>query len=115
MDTQLAIRLHGISKWVKLQGEVGHDLVKPSGESTRNLTKLTIAPTLALGHDVIPAFFSRPELRLFYSCAFWNGAAAAAADGSTDSAIASISSTGVFSNARYGSTVGLQFEGWWEM
>jgi maltoporin len=100
---------YGISEHFKLQAELGHDQVKPSGGDTRRLTKLTLAPTWA----VSPAFWSRPELRLFYTYAQWNDAAALAANGSTDPAVASMSSTGVFAGKRHGSTVGLQFEGWW--
>ncbi|MFZ4539319.1 maltoporin [Propionivibrio sp.] len=108
--TSLGGRLtYGFTEHLKLQGELGHDQVKPSGSPTRNLTKLTIAPTLAMARG----FWSRPELRLFYTYARWNDAAAAAANGSTDSAVASMSSSGVFAGANNGSTVGLQFEGWW--
>ena len=100
---------YGVSEHFKLQAELGHDQVKPGGGDTRDLTKLTLAPTWALKPD----FWSRPELRLFYTYARWNDAAALAANGSTDSAVASLSNTGVFAGKRSGATVGLQFEGWW--
>jgi maltoporin len=100
---------YGVSRQFKMQAELGHDRVKPSGGDTRNLTKLTIAPTWAIAPD----FWSRPELRLFYTYARWNDAAALAANGSSDAAVASISNSGVFAGANHGSTVGLQFEGWW--
>jgi maltoporin len=100
---------YGLTQNIKLQTELGHDRVKPTNGDTRDLTKLTIAPSWAVG----PGFWSRPELRLFYTYARWNNAAALAANGSTDSAVASMSSSGVFAGANHGSTVGLQFEGWW--
>jgi maltoporin len=100
---------YGFTQNFKLQGELGHDRVKPSGGDLRQLTKLTIAPTWAMA----PNFWSRPELRLFYTYGKWNKAAALAANGSTDAAVASMSSSGVFAGATHGSTVGLQFEGWW--
>ena len=100
---------YGITEHIKLQAELGYDRVKPSGADTRNMTKLTIAPTWAIARN----FWSRPELRLFYTYAHWNDAAQAAANGSTDAAVASISSTGVFAGQSHGSTIGLQFEGWW--
>ena len=100
---------YGVSQHFKMQAELGHDRVKPDGAAARDLTKLTIAPTWAIA----PEFWSRPELRVFYTYARWNKAAALAANGATDSAIASISNTGVFASADHGSTVGLQFEGWW--
>jgi maltoporin len=100
---------YGFTEHFKFQTELGMDQVKPSGSATRTLTKLTIAPTWAMA----PNFWSRPELRLFYTYGRWNDAAALAANGSTDAAVASMSSTGVFANQRNGSTIGLQFEGWW--
>jgi len=100
---------YGVTEHIKLQGELGYDRVKPSDGDMRELTKLTIAPTLAMG----PGFWSRPELRLFYTFGKWNNAAAQAANGSTDPAVASMSRSGVFSGATHGSTLGLQFEGWW--
>jgi maltoporin len=108
--TSLGGRLtYGVSQHFKLQTELGYDRVKPSGAAERHLTKLTIAPTWAIAPD----FWSRPELRLFYTYARWNDAAALAANGSTDAAVVSISSTGIFAGANHGATIGLQFEGWW--
>lgn len=108
--TSLGGRLtYAFSEHIKLNAELGHDRVNPVSGSTRHLTKLTIAPTLATA----PAFWSRPELRLFYTYAHWNRAAADAANGTGDQAVASISNTGVFAGATHGSTVGLHFEGWW--
>ena len=101
---------YGISQHIKLQGELGYDRVKPSGDEARNLTKLTIAPSYAWKGT---NFWSRPEVRLFYTYAKWNDAARLAANGSTDSAVASLSSTGVFAGQNHGSTIGVQFEGWW--
>jgi maltoporin len=100
---------YGLTQNIKLQAELGHDRVKPTNGDTRDLTKLTLAPSWA----VAPGFWSRPELRLFYTYARWNSAAAAATNGSTDPAVASMSSSGVFASANHGSTIGLQLEGWW--
>lgn len=108
--TSLGARLtYGVTEHFKLQGELGFDRVRPSGGSTENMTKLTIAPTWAMA----PNFWARPELRLFWTIGWWNQAAQAAAEGSTNAAVASISSTGVFAGQSHGSTIGLQFEGWW--
>lgn len=100
---------YGLTEHIKLQGELGYDRVKPSDGAPRNLTKLTIAPTWAMGRG----FWSRPELRLFYTYARWNDAARVAAEGSSDPAVATLSSTGVFGAQNSGSTIGLQFEAWW--
>lgn len=84
--------------------ELGHDIVKPDGSPTRNLTKFTIAPQLSAGGS----FWSRPVLRAYYTYAKWNSAAqAAAAAGSP------LSATGVFGSSTNGSTVGFQVETWW--
>ncbi|HEY0845607.1 MAG TPA: carbohydrate porin [Noviherbaspirillum sp.] len=84
--------------------ELGHDIVKPDGSPTRNLTKLTIAPQLSAGGS----FWSRPVLRAYYTYAKWNDAAqAAAAAGSP------MSATGVFGSSTNGSTIGFQVETWW--
>jgi maltoporin len=88
----------------KLVTEAGHDRVTPSDAPTRTLTKFTIAPTLAMERS----FWSRPELRLFYTYAHWNKAAQAAAAPNDP-----LSTTGVFGSSRNGSTVGVQLETWW--
>jgi maltoporin len=100
---------YGVSQHFKMQAELGQDWVKPAGEATRSLTKLTIAPTWAVASN----FWARPELRLFCTYARWNDAARDAAIGSTDPAVATLSPNGVFGNANHGMTVGLQLEGWW--
>lgn len=83
--------------------DFGHDLVAPDGGPTRNLNKFTLAAVLAKDR----AYWSRPELRLFYTYAHWNKAAQnAAAPGDA------LSTTGTFGSSRSGSTVGLQLETW---
>ena len=89
---------------MSLATELGFDQVKPDGQATRNLTKLTIAPQLTAGNG----FWSRPALRAFYTYAKWNDAAQAAA-----SAGSSLSRSGVFGATTNGSTVGFQVETWW--
>lgn len=84
--------------------ELGHDIVKPDGGQTRNLTKFTIAPQLSAGGS----FWSRPVLRAYYTYAKWNTAAQAAA-----AAGSALSSTGVFGASTNGSTIGFQVETWW--
>lgn len=102
--------IYDTTQHIKLQGELGCDRVKPSGNAARSLIKLTNAPTHAWAG---PGFWSRPEVRLFYTYAKWNDAARLAANGSTDSVVASLSSNGVFAAQNYGSTIGVQLEGWW--
>ncbi len=88
----------------KLLTEIGLDRVKPDGAATRNLTKLTVAPTWSSAAGL----FGRPEVRLFYTWAHWNEAAQLAANvGDT------LSASGAYSGDRHGSTLGVQVEHWW--
>jgi len=83
--------------------------VHSADADTRTLTKLTIAPAVAVGRN----FWSRPELRLFYTYARWNDAARAAADSASDPNVTSISSSGIFAGRNHASTIGVSFESWW--
>jgi len=96
---------YGLTPHIKVLADLGRDSVTPgSGGSSRNLTKFTIAAALAAG----PGYYSRPELRLFYTNATWNNAARTAAAAGDP-----LSLTGVFGNATRGSVVGLSAESWW--
>jgi maltoporin len=86
-----------LDDYFKLQAELGYDKVKAASGENLNLTKFTIAPTIAAGRT----FWSRPELRLFYTYAKWNDAAAASIAG------------GKFGTDTNGSTYGFQVESWW--
>jgi maltoporin len=97
---------YAFTNHIKLLGELGNDVVKPNGQPTRNLTKFTIAPTFAAERG----FWSRPELRLYYTYAKWNKAAQAAAD--VGNAGSAMSTTGVFGTATNGSNMGVQVEAW---
>jgi len=66
---------YAVTKNFKLVAEAGYMTRKPDGGSTEKLAKFTFAPTLSTG----PAFFARPELRLYVTTAKWNNAANAAA------------------------------------
>jgi maltoporin len=81
---------------LKLLGEVGVSTKKPGTADTQRLSKFTIAPALSTGRG----FFDRPELRLYYTHANWNDAAAEAGNGLP---------AGRTSANRYG----LQAEVWW--
>lgn len=92
----------------KLQFELGWDQVKPtSGDSinrqTRTLTKFTIAPTISAGGN----FWSRPEIRIFYTYAKWNTAARDLWGGVAGG------TGGRFGSDTDGSTAGFQVEAWW--
>jgi maltoporin len=88
---------------LKLQAELGQTVLKQerSGETAR-LTKLTLAPAIALGES----YWSRPELRLFVSYGRWNGAA-------TPLVNASNNGGPVYGDATSGMSAGLQVEAWW--
>lgn len=95
---------YGVTQHIKLLADLGQDRVTPQGGTTRKLTKYTLAAALSAA----PGYYSRPELRLFYTHASWNDAARTAA-----AAGDAISSTGVFGNTTKGSVLGLTAEVWW--
>ena len=74
-----------------------------AGFGTATLTKLTLAPTLVLGHG----YYARPELRLFATYGAWNddAVAEAAAAGTTMAG-------GAFGTSKSGTTLGAQLEIW---
>ena len=87
----------------KLQGELGYTALKQdSTGDTAHLTKLTIAPTIAMGES----YWSRPELRLYVSYGKWNAAA-------TPLVNAANNSGQVYGNGTSGASAGLQLEAWW--
>jgi maltoporin len=96
--------VYAFTQHVKLQGDLGHDVVSPTNGPTRTLLKASVALTYAMDRS----FWSRPEFRVFYTFAHWNKAAQdAAAPGDP------LSTTGIFGSSRTGSTVGAQVEWWW--
>ncbi|MBB2495967.1 maltoporin [Aquipseudomonas ullengensis] len=92
----------------KLVGEIGRDQVE-APDGTRKLTKFTVAPTWAPGG---PGFWTRPEVRLYYTYASWNEAAQRSA--SMVAAGSALSDTGVFGTDLHGSNFGVQVEYWWK-
>jgi maltoporin len=87
----------------KLQAELGVSQVKSDvTPGTARLTKLTIAPTIALARD----FWSRPELRLFATYGKWNDAA-------TPMVNAFNNSGPVYGKDTSGFSYGVQLEAWW--
>jgi maltoporin len=98
---------YAFTNHTKLLVEAGNDTVRPSGGSSRSLTKFTIAPAFSADRG----FWSRPELRLFYTYARWDQAAQAAADATNPGS--ALSSTGVFGNTTHGANFGVQAEAWW--
>ena len=99
---------YAISEQFKLVTELGHDQVR-AADGTRKLSKFTFAPTWS---PKGPGFWTRPEVRLYYTYASWNAAAQRAAN-ELDAGSA-LSDTGAFGTARHGSNAGLQVEYWWK-
>ncbi len=93
-----------VVKHAKLLGEVGYDrVVKDNGADPQYLFKLTGA--VALTAD--KGFLARPELRLFYTWARWDAAAA------TPGIDSGRLYTDVYPGTLSGSIFGLQAETWW--
>ncbi|WP_138738139.1 maltoporin [Pseudomonas sp. FSL W7-0098] len=99
---------YAISEQFKLVTGLGHDQVK-AADGTRKLSKFTFAPTWS---PKGPGFWTRPEVRLYYTYASWNAAAQRAAN--EFDAGSALSDSGAFGSARHGSNAGLQVEYWWK-
>lgn len=69
-----------------------------AGLSDASLTKLTLAPTIVLGHG----YYARPELRFFATYGSWNDGAAAAGT----------MASGAFGTSKSGTSFGTQLEIW---
>lgn len=95
-----------VNDYFKVQAEIGYDQVKPKnpepGDGTRRLTKFTIAPTIVAGGT----FWSRPEIRLFYTHARWNDKARDFWGGVAGG------TGGRFGSDTSGDTIGAQVEAW---
>jgi maltoporin len=102
--TSLGVRpVYAIAPHIKLQMELGTDSVtSPTGGPTERLTKITFAPTIAMGES----YWSRPELRLFVTHGMWNSAASNDVNSSNNSGP-------VYGTATGGTSVGVQLEAWW--
>ncbi|AVR97816.1 maltoporin [Pseudoduganella armeniaca] len=95
--------VYGVLPNVKLQAELGYTALRQdSTGQTARLTKVTLAPAIALGEG----YFSRPELRLFVTYGKWNGAA-------TPLVNAGNHGGPVYGNATSGTSAGVQVEAWW--
>ncbi|HUN91366.1 MAG TPA: carbohydrate porin [Burkholderiaceae bacterium] len=103
----------GLTQNFKLQGEVSFDSVKPGSGvlwngapvGTENMTKFTIAPTVAMG----PTYWARPEIRFYVTTAHWNSG--------TNNAFNLVNSTttgyGDLGGKTNGTSYGIQIEAWW--
>ncbi|GAA5556002.1 maltoporin [Acinetobacter schindleri] len=99
--------VYAFSEQFKMIGEFGVDLIER--DKTATLTKFTIAPTWSPKGK---GFWDRPEVRLYYTYAFWNKEAQSFADLNDPDSV--LSSTGSFGSSRHGSNFGLQVEYWWD-
>jgi len=98
-----------ISDYFKLQGELGYNKIKAASQAdSASLTKITIAPTLVAGRG----FWTRPELRLFYSYNTWNDKARDGVFGPGNGMIAG-GTSGPFGSDTNGAVWGFQVEAWW--
>ena len=105
-------------EWFKLTGEIGFVQVKPKSDinavtDARNLTKVTLAPTIMPPPGPGGAYFTRPELRLFVTYAAWNKAAQNAGIVNQAANCNAATSASAFACDTSGITVGAQAEAWW--
>jgi maltoporin len=101
--------IFNLSERFRIAVEGGADFVYPRVGGMRRLIKATLAPELAVGRK----FFDGPVLRAFGTCAFWNGAAAAATDDGHKGLVFSDSGQPPFADDRHGFNFGVQAESWW--
>ena len=100
--------VYHMSDYFKIQVEAGYNTIKPENQTTSKLAKLTIAPTIVAGRG----FWTRPELRAFYTYAKWNGPARDGVFGPGAGTVAG-GTAGPFGNSTNGSSYGFQVEAWW--
>lgn len=89
-----------VNDHIKITGEVGYDQIEDN--STRNLSKVTIAPTWSFKGT---KYYDRPELRVYYTYAHWNDAEKELRD--------IVYQDSSFFNSNHGSNFGIQVETWW--
>lgn len=100
--------VYALSEQFKLITELGHDQID-AADGTRKLTKFTVAPTWS---PKGPGFWTRPEVRLYYTWAQWNEAAQRAANQLM--AGSALSDSGAFGSELHGGNFGVQVEYWWK-
>ncbi len=93
-----------LSANTKLLAEMGHDTVREEQAAPRTLTKFTLAAALAPEKG----FFSRPELRVYYTYAIWNAAAQRNAEAGS-----ALAADGIYGDSKHGYNIGIQVESWW--
>ena len=103
--TSFGVRpVYAVARHVKLQAELGTDSVTFSaGSASQRLTKLTLAPTIALDSS----YWSRPELRFYITHAVWNDAAKAAVNPPPAGGLNPVGASTA------GTSAGVQLEAWW--
>ena len=84
-------------KYTSLAVEAGIDLVQPDGGDLNYVGKLTVAPTIRAGSS----FWGRPEIRAFFTGAFWS------------SDLEGVVGGPAFADDTFGTTFGVQAESWW--
>ncbi len=98
--------VYALTENFKLMAELGHDEIKPGSFSQikdkMKLDKITLAGAIGTGRG----FWSRPELRVFYTYAKWNDAARDNGGGVAGG------TSGPFGKNTDGSTIGFQVEAW---
>ncbi|HEY9130855.1 MAG TPA: carbohydrate porin [Dyella sp.] len=100
--------IYHFNRLMSLAVEVGQIGIKSGDGPTRRLNKLTIAPQLSKG----TGFWARPTLRVYYTYAKWNDAAAASGSVACTARDCS-TALPVYNDMRSGSSIGAQVEAWW--
>jgi maltoporin len=96
-----------LNKVWSLMAEAGYQHVKPEGEATRKLAKLTLGTQFSMGQSV----WSRPSIRFYATHAKWNDAAAAAGAVACTGRDCNTAADG-YGAKRNGTGYGVQVEAW---
>ena len=90
-----------------LMAEAGYQQVKPEGEATRKLAKLTLGTQFSMGKSL----WSRPSIRFYATHAKWNSAASAAGAVACTGRDCNTAADG-YADKRNGTGYGVQVEAW---
>jgi maltoporin len=96
------------SDYFKIAVEAGFNQYRPEEGDRTSLFKLTVAPTITPAAGPAGAFFTRPELRVFGTFAYWNDAAR----DFTVGGVPAPPGGSVFAGENRGFTFGAQVETW---
>ena len=105
------------NEWFKLEGELAFTQITPKAAEgntdAKQVTKITLAPTINPPPGPGGAYYTRPALRLFATYQMWNDAAQNAGIANQGAACDTATTGSAFGCDTGGLTFGAQVEAWW--